>query len=323
MRPAVALAGAMFAALLVAVSGCSRQPSAAQAQAWSAEIQALQAEQDSLRSRVAEVVAKDPRIQNLPKGDVVLSVPTAFLQSVIERVFDDVASNVTLSMSGIKAHVAKKVKKIVTIGEFVVDVDIKRVTGKLRPGRPDIDFGGNAVSMSLPVELSEGFGEAMIHFVWDGKNVADAACGDMDLTQRLTGSVIPSKYVVKGRMTLAIQGTQIVCTPDFPETKLLIRVKPSKASWAAVDSILAEKRGVCGWVLDKVDVPSLLAGVVQEKGFNVKLPLYKIKSFPLPGGVRDTVKVGDQVVSFASTMNSFRIDRDAVWYAASVAVKRE
>jgi len=323
MRPASALLGATLLVSLTLACGCSRQPSAAQVQAWDAEIHALQAEQDSLRGRAAQLVAADPRIQDLPKGDVVLAVPTAFLRRVIERVFDDVASHVTLSMSGIKAHVAKKVKKIVTIGEFVVDVDIQQVTGKLQPGQPEIAFGGNAVSMSLPVELSEGTGEALIHFLWDGKNVADATCGDMDITQRLTGTVIPSQYVVTGRMTLAIEGTQIVCTPDFPETKLRIRVKPSKASWAAVDSILAEKHGVCGWVLDKVDVPNILVGVVQEKGFNVKLPLYKIKPFPLPGGVQDTVKVGDQVLSFASKMNSFRIDADAVWYAASVTVKRE
>ena len=323
MSPGRALVAAILAASLTASSGCSRQPSPQQVRAWSAEIQALQTEQDSLRSRAAELVAKDPRIQRLSQGDVVLSIPTAFMRSVIERVFADVASNVTLSLSGIRAHVAKSIKKVVTIGEFVVDIDINQVTGKLRPGRPDIDFGENEVSMSLPIELSEGSGEATIHFVWNGKNIADATCGDMDVTQKLTGIVIPSKYVVSGRMRLAIRGSQVVCTPVFPETKLRIRVKPSRASWAAIDSILAAKHGVCGWVLDKVDVRSLLAGIVEEKGFNVGLPVNKIKPFALPGGVRDTVTVGDKVLSFATKMNTIRIDRDAIWYGATVAVKSE
>jgi hypothetical protein len=323
VSPGGALAAAILAAALAGSWGCSRQPSPQQVQAWSAEIRALQAEQDSLRSRAAELVAKDPRIQQLPTGEVVLSIPTAFLRSVIERVFDDVVSNTTLSLSGIKAHVAKSIKKVVTIGEFVLDVEIHEVIGKLRSGQPDIVFGENVVSMSLPVEVSEGHGEATLHFVWNGKNLADAACGDMDVTQKVTADVIPSKYVVSGRMKLEIQGSKVVCAPVFPETKVRIRVKPSKASWAAIDRILAEKHGVCGWVLDKVDVPTLLAGIVEEKGFNVKLPINKIKPFVLPGGVTDTVTVGDKVLSIATRMNSIRIDRDAIWYGAHVAIEPE
>ena len=89
----------------------------------------------------------------------------------------------TLSLGGIKAHVAKTVKKVVTIGEFVLDVDIHEVTGKLQPGRPDVRFGGNQVSMSLPVKRQRrDTAQATIHFVWDGKNVAGVTCGDMDIT---------------------------------------------------------------------------------------------------------------------------------------------
>lgn len=311
-------------ALLLALglsAGCSREPSPEQLRAWSAEIQRLQVEQDSLRARAAELVKADPQIQSLPEGDVVLSIPTAFIRSVIQHVFDEVVSNVTLTLGGIKAHVAKSVKKVVTIGEFVVDVEIHKIIGKLRPAQPDIDFTGNRVSMSLPVELSEGHGEATIHFVWNGKNVAGVACGDMDVTQKVSGNVIPAKYLVSGKLHLAMQGNQIVSTPDFPETRMRIRVTPSKKSWAAIDSLLEAKRGVCGWVLDKVDVPTLLKGLVEEKGFNVKLPVDKIKPFRIPAGVSDSVMIGDRVVAVATKSNSIRIDPDAIWYSATVELK--
>jgi len=305
----------------VVSSGCSRAPSQEQVRAWGAEIHRLETEQDSLRARAAEWVAKDARIRSLPRGSVVVSVPTVFLRNVITRVFDDVADNVTLVLAGLKAHIAKSVKKVVPIGEFVLDVDIHSVSGKLKPGQPDIRFEGNQVSMSLPVTVSEGHGKATVHFVWNGKNVAGATCGDMDVTEDVSGSVIPSTYRVSGSMNLAIRGKEIVCTPLFPETKLRIRLEPSQASWDSVNAILAEKHGVCGWVLDKVNVPALLEKIVQEKGFNVKLPVQKIRPFAVPAGVRDSVTVGDKVLIFDTRTNTLRIDPDAIWYSADVALK--
>jgi hypothetical protein len=308
-------------AVLLSAAGCSQRATPGQLRSWNDELARLQATQDSLRARSAELVANDPRLRRIPKGDVVISVPTDFIRRMLRRVFDDVAGNVTLSLTGLKAHVAKSVKKGIPIGEFVLDIDIQEVTGTLKPGRPEMDFGGNRVAMSLPVDVNEGHGEALLHFVWHGKNVAGMTCGDLDVTQEVDGSVIPSRYVVTGGMGLAVRGSKIVCTPAFPETRILIRVKPSESSWAVVDSILAEKHGVCGWVLDKVDVPSMLEGLVQEKGFQVRLPVHKIPSFVLPAGVRDTVAVGERRLALDTRTNLLRIDRDAVWYSADVSVK--
>jgi hypothetical protein len=315
------LAAAVTVVSVVLGTACSRTPSAGQVRGWNDELARLQSEQDSLRSRSAELIANDPGIQRLPKGEVVVAVPTAFVRDVIEHLFRDVVDHVTLSLSGIKAHVAKSVKKIVTIGEFTVDVEVTKVVGQLRPGKPTITFGGDRVSMSLPVSVSEGRGEAVIHFVWNGKNVADMTCGDMDITQRVAGNMIPSDYLVSGAMSLAMRGPQVIGTFHFPETRLRIRVKPSQASWDSIHAILAEKHGVCGWVLDKVDVPSLLANVVETKGFSVKLPLDKLKSVVLPAGLEDSVTVGGRMLAVAAHTNTLRIDADAIWYSATVRIE--
>jgi hypothetical protein len=312
---------ALAVCVLLTTAGCTRKPSEEQLQAWTAELQRLQVEQDSLRARAAILVASDPRIQALPKGDVVIAVPTAFVQSVIGRLFTDVVSKVTLRLSGIKAHVAKSVKKIVKVGEFVLDVDSITVVGKLKPQEPAMAFTGNRVSLSLPVEVVEGTGGAKLHFVWDGKHVADLTCGDMDVTQRVTGSVIPTKYMVSGTLRFALTENQVIGTMAFPETRLNIRVTPSKASWAAIDSILAEKHGACGWVLDKVDVKGILTNIVQTKGFNVKLPLDKIKPFRIPAGVSDSVKVGERRLALSVRTNLIRIDPEAIWYSADLELK--
>jgi hypothetical protein len=312
---------ALVACLLLAAGGCTRKPSAEQVQAWNTELQRLQVEHDSLRAKADSIVASDPRIQAVPKGDVVIAVPTAFLQTVITRLFTDVVSNVTLRLSGIKAHTAKSVKKIVTVGEFVLDVDSITVVGKLKPQEPAMTFTGDRVAMSLPVEVIEGTGGAKLHFVWNGKNIADLTCGDMDVTQRVTGSVIPTKYRISGTLRFTLAGEKVIGTLAFPETKLNIRVSPSKASWAAIDSILAEKHGACGWVLDKVDVRGLLANIVQTKGFNVKLPLDKIKPFRIPAGVSDSVKVGERRLALNVQTNLIRIDPEAIWYSADLELK--
>jgi hypothetical protein len=306
---------------LVLGAGCAGKDSSQQVRQWDAELQRLQSEQDSLRARAAELVQNDPKIQALPQGDVVIRIPTSFIRSVLEKVIEDVASKVTLRLGGIKAHVAKKVKKVVTIGEFTVDVDIQEVVGKLAPQKPGITFTGGKIGLSLPIDVNDGFGKAKIHFVWDGKNVAGATCGDMDVTQVVTGKVVPAKYVVSGTMKLAMRGNQVVCAPQFPETRVNIRVTPTKQSWQAIDSLLASKSGVCGWVLEKVDVKSILKNVVQEKGFNVKLPLSGIKPFVIPAGIRDSVTVGERAILVEASSNSIRVDPDAILYSALVVLR--
>ncbi|MGH7726924.1 MAG: hypothetical protein ACREOU_15990 [Candidatus Eiseniibacteriota bacterium] len=315
----VAAAGAAF---LAAVAGCSSRPSERQTEAWNAELQRIEAEQDSLRKRAAELVALDPNLKRIPPGDIVIAIPTAFVRSAIERVFEDVASHVTIRITGIKAHVEKSIKKIVTIGNFTVDINIHEVVGTLAPAKPDMIFGKDRISMALPIEVTSGRGEATIHFVWDGKNVADVACGDMDITQKVTGNVIPAKYQVSGSIGLAIRDNKVVCTPVFPETRLRLRVRPSKESWNAINKILDEKRGACGFVLDKVDVPKLLTNLTEEKGFNVKLPFDKLKPFLFPAGVADSVTVGGQLLLVQATTNTARIDPDALWYSANAQVRK-
>ena len=90
------------------------------------------------------------------------------------RVISGFVDQVTLVLENLKVHKAGKVKKIITIGEYDLDVVIDRVSGRLRTGEPDIRFGGNQVSIALPIEIASGSGDATIHFVWDGKNISGA-----------------------------------------------------------------------------------------------------------------------------------------------------
>jgi hypothetical protein len=312
---ALAIAVALFA------TSWSLPPSAARQRAWSDELRQLEFEQDSLRSRSVELFVQDDQVQKMPQGEVVIAVPTVFVREAIERVFEDVASRITLRLSGIKVHKAKKVKKVVTLGEFAVDVDMGQVVGRIRPRKPNLTFGNDQVLLDLPVSVSEGAGEATIHFAWDSKNVADLVCGDLEVTRTLTGTVIPGDYLISGSLKLEKQGRRVIATPRFPDSRVRIRVKPSQAAWDSLNAILDEKRGVCGFVLDKVDVPEILRNVTEEKGFNVRLPVHKLRPAIVPAGISDSVTVGGRTLAIEAETNTVRIDSDAIWYSATVRIE--
>ena len=101
--------------------------------------------------------------------------------------------SVTLKLTNLKVHKAGTVKKVVTLGEYDLDVRIDEVTGRLTTGKPDLRFGSNQVSLALPVRVVSGNGDATIDFKWDGKNISGAVCGDMVLTEKVSGAVKPEE----------------------------------------------------------------------------------------------------------------------------------
>ena len=165
----------------LAVRSCDRD--GMDAKEMRLKIAALERERDQLRARTDELVATDVRLQGMPDTEVRFGVPTSLARTLITRVVNGFVDQVTLVLENLKVHKAGKVKKVVTLGEYDLDVRIDRVSGRLRTGEPDIQFGGNRVSVALPIQIASGSGDATIHFVWDGKNISGAVCGDMDVTE--------------------------------------------------------------------------------------------------------------------------------------------
>jgi len=317
MRGARVLA---LACTLLAAGACSRAPSESERAAWAADLARRTGEVEALEQRFRALVGADPRRAGLPQGDVVIAVPTAFLRELVDRVFSDVASRVTLRLSGIKAHKAKTLRKGVPVGDLIVDLWIDEVHGRLAPGRPEVRFGGNEISLTLPVEVVEGSGTATVHLLWQGRHLAKAVCGDLDVTERVSGRVKPDRYVLSGTLALGTHEGEITGTPRFPETKVRLRVSPSAETWRRVDALLESKRGPCGWVLDRVDVKRILAEQFEQKGFGVKLPLHKIKPFRFPAGLSESVEVRGRPLAVDVRAADLRIDEHAVWAGARVQV---
>jgi hypothetical protein len=287
-----------------------------------AQIDALDKERESLRVKLHELMQNDPLLQGMPTKPVRVGVPTSLARELITKVVSGFVDQVTLELKNLKVKKSGNVKKVVTIGQYDLRVLIHKVTGKLKTGTPDVTFGGNQVSLKLPVKVVSGSGRATIDFKWDGKNVSGAVCGDMEITQDVSGGVKPDTYPVAGTLELTATAREILASPRFPVTKIKLKIEPSQESWSAVEKILADKEGVCGYVVDKVNVLGIVQGLI-EKGFNVRLPTEKIKPMAIPVGIEPSMQVRGKQVELGIKVGELAITEKMIWLGADIRVEVE
>jgi hypothetical protein len=306
--------------LILLMAGACRRQDAASPEQLRSEIQSLERERDDLRSRLGDRITQDPRLPGLPDDPVRVGVPTTLVRTLITRAMAGFVDSVTLKLTNLKVHKTGTIKKMLPIGEYVLDVRIEEVTGHLKTGEPQVTFGGNRISVVLPVRVASGSGDATISFTWAGKNISGAVCGDMKIDQEVSGTVRPDSYTVSGSLLLTATERQILAAPKFPTVRIKLKVVPSPESWAAVQKILDEKEGLCGFVLDKVNIPGVLDGLI-AKGFDVRLPTEKIKAMAVPVGIAPTLSVRDQPVTVAVKVGHLAITEHMIWLGADVALE--
>jgi hypothetical protein len=285
-----------------------------------AQLEALEKERTALREKVHELMQDDPLLEGMPTQPVRVGVPTELARELITKVVTGFVDQVTLELKNLKVRKVGTVKKVVNIGEYELYVQIHRVAGKLKTGTPELSFGGNQVKLALPVTVVSGSGRATIHFKWDGKNVSGAVCGDMEVTQEVSGGVKPASYPVAGGLELTATAREILASPRFPLTKIRLIVQPSEESWAAVQKILDEKTGLCGYVVEKVNVLKIVQGLI-DRGFNVRLPTEKIRPMAVPVGIEPTMMVRGQPVELAIKVGELAITERMIWLGADVRIE--
>jgi len=283
------------------------------------QIASLETERATLREKLHALMQDDPLLVGMPTQAVRVGVPTALARELITKVVAGFVDQVTLELKNLKVKKTGTVKKIVSIGEYELHVQIHSVTGKLKTGTPDVRFGGNKVSLGLPVTVASGSGRATINFNWNGKNVSGAVCGDMNISQEVSGGVKPASYPVSGGLVLTASAHEILASPRFPLIKVNLKVQPSEESWAAVQKILEEKQGLCGYVLEKVNVLKIVQGLI-DRGFNVRLPTEKIKPMAVPVGIEPKMKVRGQEVELAIKVGELAITEQMIWLGADVKI---
>jgi hypothetical protein len=313
-HPAVLL---LAAALLGAACGRGDRTTPAELRA---EIDALEKQRATLRARLDELMRGNPMLEGMPTQPVRVGIPTTLARELITKVVTGFVDQVTLELKNLKAKKAGTVKKVVSIGQYDLQVQIHKVSGKLKTGAPELTFGGNQVRLALPVSVVSGSGRATIHFKWDGRNVSGAVCGDMEVTQEVSGGVKPAEYPVEGGLELVATAREILASPRFPVIKIRLKVQPSEQSWAAVQKLLDEKTGLCGYVVEKVNVLKIVQGLI-DRGFNVRLPTEKLKPMAIPVGIEPTMQVRGKPVELAIKLSELAITEKVIWLGADVRLE--
>lgn len=283
------------------------------------QIADLEAERVALRQRLEELIVKDPRLQGMPDTPVRVAVPTSLAGDLIARVLTGVTDQVTLELRNLRVRKRGTVRRVITLGDYDLRVTVDRVVGTLRTGTPSVTFGGNEVALAMPLSVVAGTGTATITFAWDGRNISGAVCGDMTVTQVVTGTVRPRTYPVSARLRLTSTATEIMAQPQFPTIRVNLGVVPAEASWQAAQKILDDRRGLCGFVLDRVDIMGLVKRLV-DRGFNVRLPTERVKAVALPVAIEPTMTVRGAPVALGINVGGLAITEHAIWLGAHVSV---
>ena len=83
--------------------------------------------------------------------------------------------------------------------------------------------------------------------------------------------------------------------------------------------MLDEKKGVCGFVLEKVDVLKIVRGII-DKGFDVNLPTEKLKPVAVPVGIEPSMTVRGKQIALAIKVGGLAITESTLWLGADVTV---
>jgi len=284
-----------------------------------AQVAALEKERDDLRTLRDSIEVRDRRLEGMPDTRIRVMVPTSLAGRLLEKFITGFADHVTLRLKNIKVHKAGTVKKVVTLGQYDLNVLINQVTGRIKTGDPTITFGNNKIGLTLPASVAAGSGRATINFTWDGKNVSGAVCGDMNIEQVVTGNVVPDAYTIAGSFALLSRDATVLMTPSIPPVVVNLRIKASDESWAAVQKILDDKKGVCGFVLDHVDIMGVVKNLI-DKGFNVKLPTEKLRPVAMPVTVDPEFTVRGRQVGLNISLGGLAITKHAIWVGADVSI---
>lgn len=289
------------------------------------EIVQLAKQRDSLRALVYDAALTSDVLDGQPEGDVLIALPTPFVEGVVRSVvtgwFHDVdirLPTIRLKKSGdVKARLGLFGRR--TVGSYDLDVRLDDVRGRLQPDAPELTFGGDVITMSVPVRVAGGTGIAHIKADWKSRGLARTVCGGMSAERDVTGQVRARTYVARGRIVLSAVDGAVLADPDFPGLAMRLFIDPSQRSVAALDSMLDAKTGLCGYAVDKSRASERIQELV-GRGFNVRIPQRFFRPIRLPIAVETAVPLENRQLALQVTPRALSVHPSTIWISANVSL---
>ena len=139
------------------------------------EIATLTATRDSLRTIVYATAASSDLLDKRPAGDVVIALPTPFVDALVRSVVTGWFHDVELRLPRMRVRNHGELTAQLgilgrrTVGAYDLDVVLDKVHGRLQPEVPTLSFGGDTIRMSVPVRVAAG---------WAASRALDATVAD-------------------------------------------------------------------------------------------------------------------------------------------------
>lgn len=290
------------------------------------EIARLRREHDALRTALTDTKNRDALLEQAPEGDVVVALPTAFVSGVLHGVVTGWFREVDVRLTNIRLQKAGTVRARVrflgkrTVGDYSMRLHLAAVQGRLEPESPELVFGGNSIGVLLPVQLIGGDGRGTMMLDWTSRGLAGPICGDLTATHAIEGTVIPQRYVARGRLRLVTEAGRIDVIPEFPGLAMRLRVLPSAKSVRAMEALLESKGPLCDIATSKGNVEQRILDLL-GRGFLVRVPQHFFRAVRLPISVEEELPLLDKRVGISVVPHTARITSRAVWLSANVRVQ--
>jgi hypothetical protein len=206
-----------------------------------------------------------------------------------------------------------------TVGRFALSVHVRELTARLRPGRPRLRFAQDRIGVALPVAV-EGEGRATLRFKWDGRGIAGAVCGDLDVTHELEASVPLRSYPLAGALRLRVEADALVATPEFEDVPLSVPIEPSAATWRFVDELIAGRGALCRAALGRAELEEKIKALV-ARGIPVTLPGRLLeRPLRLPLAVERSLSLPGRTLRVEAQPRDVILTPARLWYGVAIAL---
>lgn len=292
--------------------------------------EALRAEHRVLREAVEAGLEQDPTVRSVRalEADLVLVIPTPVATGIGEEVARRSLDQVRLDLRDIDVEregerQAGTAFGRIRAGRWRLRVEVDRVTGVLRAGRPSLRVSGpDRVAVEVPVQVEGGRGEAALTFEWDSTGLANLVCRDFTVRERVEAAVPPGTHVMRGSVRLDAEGDRLRLAPAA-ERRYRIAIEPTADAWARARRALEAQDRIfrCGLGLHPPRVMAELERLV-ARGVPVRLPRRIFRPLAVRMAATGTLDVAGLPVTVSASGSRLVLEPERVVFGTRLAVAR-
>jgi len=293
---------------------------------WGPGPEALERQRREVRRLAQELeqrLRQQARVHDAGGGGVLVGIPAGVAERLAGEALVGFGSGIRVSLKDLRFRKADEVRARLlagrrTIGRFTLSVRVHEVHATLRPGRPGLRVDGERLAVSLPVAVEDGGGNARLRFRWDGRGIAGAVCGDVDVTREITASVPRRGHTLAGALRLAVEEGALVARSEFEDVELLLPIEPSAEAWRVVDELVASRGALCRAALARVDVKQKIRELLQ-RGVRVTIPRRLLeRTLRLPLVVERELALPGRALRIDARPSDLLLGQGRLWYGVRV-----